>query len=610
MGKLGRIGITLASLCGLSTSAWALSPGDAVENFRLIDQKGVSHELYYLSDMKAVVLVAHGNACKASASAEKTLDALRQKYQGQGVEFLAIDSNLGDSREATDKQTTASGVGIPVLSDELQLIGESMNLAHNGEVFVVNPKNNWHLMYRGQVASGSNNYAADALAATLGGTDVKVAQTRVSGCDIAMPDDTKAARAAHAKISYEQTIAPMLADHCVSCHRDGGIAPWQMSNYQMVKGYSPMIREVLRTKRMPPWHADPHYGVFSNDRSLTTDQTKTLIYWIEAGAPHGDGPDPLTMVKKDWPVWKLGKPDLVVDLPTFEVPASGVIPYQMWTVENPLDHDVWVRAVDFLPGARSNLHHIIATIGGEMVPSSQGGAAPGSAAFDPSKLTPEERAKLMERIRKARGDSDGSLADYVPGAEPLQIPPESGILLRKGAKFGFQAHYTTNGKAATDVTRMGLYFMDAPPEYRYRAAVMANPTISIPANTKAHEEEASHTFDKEVLVYSLHPHAHFRGAAAEFTAVYPDGHETVLLNVPKYDFNWQTTYELKNPIILPAGTTVRYQMVYDNSTQNVANPDPNRVVPWGQQTWDEMLYGVIRFRYLTQDAAPRTASAN
>jgi hypothetical protein len=606
MNKLERCCVVLASLWGASTPALALSPGDAVENFRLIDQKGVSHELYYLSDMKAVVLVAHGNACKASESAEKALDALRQEYQGQGVEVLAIDSNLADTREAVAKQISDSGSGIPVLSDDLQLIGESMDLTHNAEVFVINPRNNWRLMYRGELASGSHHYAADALAATLNGSEVKVARTQIKGCDIVMPDQTKSARAAHARISYQKAIAPMLEQHCVSCHREGGIAPWQMSSYQMVKGYSPMIREVLRTKRMPPWHADPHYGVFSNDRSLTTEQAKTLVYWIEAGAPRGEGPDPLIDTKQDWPVWKLGPPDLVVELPKFEVPATGVIPYQMWTVENPLDHDVWVRAVDFLPGARSNLHHIIATIGGEVVPSGQGGAA-----FDPSKLTPEERAALIERIRKARGDSDGSLADYVPGAEPLQIPPESGILLKKGAKFGFQAHYTTNGKAATDVTKMGLYFMDAPPTYRYRAAIMANPNIRIPANTKTHEEEASHTFDKEVLIYSLHPHAHFRGAAAEFTAVYPDGRQSVLLNVPKYDFNWQTTYELKDPIILPAGTTVRYQMVYDNSAQNIANPDPNRTVPWGQQTWDEMLYGVIRFRYLTQDAAPtRTAQAN
>jgi hypothetical protein len=201
---------------------------------------------------------------------------------------------------------------------------------------------------------------------------------------------------------------------------------------------------------------------------------------------------------------------------------------------------------------------------------------------------------------------DGSLSNYVPGAEPLQIPPESGILLKKGAKFSFQAHYTPTGKASTDVTRMGLYFMKEPPAYRYRAAIFANPLLKIPANTKEHVEHATQTFDRDVLIYSLHPHSHFRGRAASFVAVYPDGREEMLLNVPKYDFNWQSTYELKTPKVLPAGTKVTYYTTFDNSTQNKANPDPNRVVPWGQQTWDEMLYGVIRLRYVDEpSAAPK-----
>jgi hypothetical protein len=577
MGDLKRIGFGLVVLCGLAAPALALNPGETIENFRLNDQKGQSHELYYLSDMKAVVLVAQGNGCAASRTAEKSVSALRAKYQSQGVEILAIDSNLKDTRESIAQEAQADGVEMPILNDELQLIGESLGFTHNGEVLVVNPQG-WKVVYRGAVNKGSNNYLADALDATLAGTPVQVTQSDASGCNLVLPEHER--NGAHAQISYEKTIAPMLVQHCVACHREGGIAPWQMSSYDMVRGFSPMIREVVRTKRMPPWHADPHYGVFSNDRSLTAEQTKLLVHWIEAGSPRGAGSDPLTQVKKDWPVWTLGKPDLVVNLPKFDVPATGVIPYQMWTVDNPLDHDVWVRAVDFLPGARSNLHHIIATIGGEMAPG-------------------EKR------------DTDGSLADYVPGSEALQIPPESGILLKKGAKFGFQAHYTVNGKEVSDVTQMGLYFMDKPPQYRYRAAIMANPRIKIPANTKAYTNDATYKFDREVLVYSLHPHAHFRGAAAEFTAVYPDGHEVVLLNVPRYEFNWQTTYELKDPIVLPAGTAVKYSMTYDNSTQNKANPDPNRVVPWGQQTWDEMLFGVIRFRYLTLDANPtRTAQAN
>jgi peroxiredoxin len=576
MGDLRQIGLSVAAFCCLCGSARALNPGEVVDNFRLIDQNGQSHELYYLSDMKAVVLMAAGNGCTASREAAKALSALRAKYQTQGVEFLAIDSNLADTPESIAKQAKAEGIEMPILTDSLQLIGESLGFSDNGEVLVVSPQN-WKVVYRGAHAKGSNDLVAAALDATLAGKEVKVAKTDASGCNIVMPERER--RGAHAQISYEKTIAPMLSEHCVACHRQGGIAPWQMSSYDMVRGFSPMIREVLRTKRMPPWHADPHYGVFSNDRSLTAEQTKTLVHWIEAGSPRGSGTDPLTLAKKDWPVWPLGTPDLVVNLPKFDVPATGVIPYQMWTVDNPLDHDVWVRAVDFLPGARSNLHHIIATIGGEMAPGQ-------------------------------KRDTDGSLADFVPGSEPLQIPPESGILLKKGAKFGFQAHYTVNGKEATDVTQMGLYFMDKPPQYRYRAAIMANPRIKIPANTKAYTNDATYKFDREVLVYSLHPHAHFRGAAAEFVAQYPDGHEAVLLNVPKYEFNWQTTYELKTPIVLPAGTEVKYSMTYDNSTQNKANPDPNREVPWGQQTWDEMLFGVIRFRYLTSDANPtRTAQA-
>ena len=573
MTDFRQFGLGVAALCCMSGSAGALSPGDVVDDFRLNDQNGQTHELYYLSDMKAVVMLAAGNGCAASRTAAKTLDGLRARYQASGVEFLAIDSNLKDTPDSIAKEVKADGIGLAVLTDELQLIGESLGFVRNGEVLIVNPQN-WKVIYRGAAEKGGNHYVAAALDAALAGAPVKVDHTDAAGCDIVMPERER--RSAHARISYEKVIAPMLSAHCVACHRDGGIAPWQMSSYDMVRGFSPMIREVVRTKRMPPWHADPHYGVFSNDRSLTADETKALVHWIEAGSPRGGGSDPLTQVKKDWPVWPLGTPDLVVNLPKFEVPATGVIPYQMWTVDNPLDHDVWVRAVDFLPGARSNLHHIIATIGGEMAGQKR--------------------------------DTDGSLADFVPGSEPLQIPPESGILLRKGAKFGFQAHYTVNGKPTSDVTQMGLYFMDKPPQYRYRAAIMANPRIKIPANTKSYTNDAVYKFDREVLVYSLHPHAHFRGAAAEFVAQYPDGREEVLLNVPRYEFNWQTTYELKTPIVLPAGTAVKYSMTYDNSTQNKANPDANRVVPWGQQTWDEMLFGVIRFRYLTLDANPVTTA--
>jgi peroxiredoxin len=563
-----RAWLSVAALGLVSAQVLALSPGDTVDNFRLIDDKGESHELYYLSDMKAVVLLAQGNGCKASNEAAAALESLRAKYQPQGVEFLLINSNLDNTREAIAKEAAQAGINAPILVDEMQLIGESLGLKNNGEVLVINPQG-WKVAYHGASTAGASNYVGDALDAVLSGAAVKTAETKASGCAIRMPERDK--HSAHAKISYEKTIAPMLIDKCVTCHRTGGIGPWQMTSYDMVRGFAPMIREVLRTERMPPWHADPHYTAFSNDRSLSKEQAKTLVHWIEAGAPRGAGKDPRAELKQTWPVWQLGEPDLVVEMPAFTVPASGVVPYQMIKVTNPLDHDVWVRAIDFLPGQRTVLHHIVATVGGEQ-----------------------------------RGGT--SLNNYVPGAEPLQMPVDNGILLQKGTTFHFQMHYTPTGKELTDVSRMGLYFMKETPKYSYRSGIFINPRLKIPANTKAHTETATQTFPRDVLMYSLHPHSHFRGRSASFVAHYPDGREEMLLSVPRYDFNWQSTYELTTPKVLPAGTKVVYTTVFDNSVQNKANPDPNRVVPWGEQTWDEMVFGVIRYRYLDEDAVVAAAA--
>jgi peroxiredoxin len=564
MKSVLRSGVSLAAVaaCGfaLANAASAASADSAtrVDNFRLNDDRGATHELYYLSDMKAVVLFAQGNACAAANSSAASLKALRDQYKSQGVVVLGINSNLNESREAIVKATADAGIDMPILTDDTQLIGESLGLTKNGEVLVINPAT-WELAYRGNVEQ-----AGDAVSAVVGGQAVKAAQTPVTGCAIAMPERAK--RATHANISYTKTIAPILEDKCVACHRDGGIGPWAMSSYELVRGFAPMIREVVRTQRMPPWHADPHYQAFSNDRSLTKEQAKTLVHWIEAGAPRGAGADPLLSQKKTWSEWSLGTPDLIVKTPPFKVPATGVVPYQNVSVENPLDHDVWIRAVDYVPGARSVLHHVIASAG-----SGRFGGA--------------------------------SLNNYVPGAGPLIIPDDNGIFLPKGAKFQFQMHFTTNGKEATDVTQFGMYFMKDPPKYNYRALIFAQPGLRIPAGAKEHTEKASQTLKKDSLVFSTHPHSHFRGKSAKFVAYLPDGSQQVLLNVPRYDFNWQTTYEMKEPVMLPAGTRIEYTTVFDNSSQNKANPDPTREIRWGEQTTEEMVFGVVRYRQLVEDGS-------
>jgi peroxiredoxin len=553
-------------LLSLPLSSFALAPGETVDNFRLTDHQGTTHELYYLSDMKAVVLLAQGNGCDVSRQAAASLQSLQAKYESQGVKFLAIDSNLPDSLEKVGKEAEQAGIKLPILLDTTQLVGESLGLAHNGEVLVLDPKG-WKLAYRGAVEAKGATPVVDAIDSLLADKPVKTASTAATGCAISMPERDK--RAAHAKISYEKEIAPILMDKCVACHREGGIGPWQMSSYDMIRGFSPMIREVVRTQRMPPWHADPHYGVWSNDRGLSEEQRKTLVHWIEAGSPRGKGADPLLSQRKDWPKWKLGEPDLVIDLPPFTTPATGVIPYQMVKVQNPLDHDVWIRAVDYLPGQRAVLHHIVTTAGGE------------------------QRGSI-------------ALHNYVPGAEPLEVPADNGILLPAKSTIHFQMHYTPNGQVLTDVTKMGLYFLKEPPKYNFRTLIFINVKLKIPAGEKEHKEVAERTFDQDSILYSLHPHAHFRGKAASFVAKYPDGREEMLLNIPVYDFNWQATYDLSKPIAVPKGTKIVYTQWFDNSSQNKANPDPNRTVTWGEQTWDEMVFGVARYRTVKEDGVPKT----
>ena len=542
----------------LSLPAWALDPNDRVENFELLDHNGSSHELYYLSDAKAVVLMSVQNGCPALKQAIPEFQALKSLYGDKGVAFLLIDSSLSDDRDSIAMEAESLGIETPILLDDTQIIGESLGIMNSAEVFVINT-NNWKLAYRG--ATDEARAAIDAL--------------MTSACKIEFAERDR--KAEHAQISYSETIAPMLIDNCLACHHEGGIGPWAMTSYDMIRGFSPMIREVIRTKRMPPWHADPAHGDFLNDRSLTNKEIQTLVHWIEAGSPRGDGPDRLADFDHNWPEWGMNaEPDLVIEIPGYEVPAAGVVDYQYPTVTNPLDHDVWVRATEIIPGDRQALHHVITRF-----------------------YIPDPDASDKRRRFGRRG---GGLGGYVPGAVVRQYPEDVGTLLPAGATIRFQMHYTPYGKATTDNSRLGLYFYDEPPTHKLSGTVLMNTKFRIPPHAKAHKESKSQILDRDVLVFSMLPHSHYRGKASDFIAYHPDGTKEILLSVPAYDFNWQTSYVLREPKLLKAGTKIVHSTTWDNSSQNTANPDPSREVPWGQQSWDEMLFGSVTFRYADEKA--------
>ena len=552
-----------------ATTGFALDEGSRVENFRLMDHQGASHELHYFADAPAIVLMTHSTSCSTMPQSLQSLTSMQTQFSPAGAEFMLINSDLRDRR--TTVASSVADADLPILLDPTQIIGESLGADTAGETLVVNPRD-WTLAYRGDVTG-----AAQAVAQLVAGDEVSVDSQPVASADCAVDFPELARRAEHKNISYAKTIAPMLNDNCVSCHREGGIGPWAMSDYNMVRGFSLMIREVVRTQRMPPWHADPHVGEFSNDRSLSDDEIRTLVHWVEAGAPRGEGADLLAENSQSWPIWAMGEPDVIIDIPPEDVPASGVVDYKYKMVTNPLDKDVWVKAAEIIPGDRSVLHHVITSFG-EL----------------------ETEGRRAGRLKRGTG---GGLGGYVPGAEGKPFPDDTGILLPAGATIEFQMHYTPAGLATTDSSRMGLYLHEEPPEHKLDNMVLLNPRILIPAGAPNHSEVMVRTFDQDVLVYSLLPHAHYRGKASEFVAHLPDGTQETLLSVPRYDFNWQTNYDLKEPRFLPAGTKMVHRTWWDNSARNPANPDATRDVPWGQQSWDEMLFGSVRYRVVEADAA-------
>ena len=568
--RLCRLGFVLVLAWG------GLAWGASVDNFTLLDHRGEAHELHYHSDAEAVVLVVQGNGCPVVRNALPDLREVRERYAGAGVVFLMINSNLQDTRESVQAEAEEWGIDLPILIDETQLVGESLRLTRTAEALVIDP-DGWQLVYRGpindrlsyerQLAEAKTHYLADAIDALRAGTEPQVAQQDAIGCLINFPERDNPA---HEQISYVETIVPILEQNCVSCHRPEGIGPWAMTSYEMVRGFAPMMREVLRTKRMPPWHADPHVGEWRDDAGISNEERTTLVHWIEAGAPRGEGEDPLPGIAvAPASQWPLGEPDLVIELPPYEVPASGVVDYQFPTVANPLDRDVWVRAMDVLPGSTEVVHHVL--------------------------------VGLIDGDSNRRGGVfDDYLGGYAPGVRPVELPEGTGMFLPKDDHFLAQVHYTPYGKAVTDVTRIGIYLRDERPDTFFRQGVVMNPTIAIPPNAKRHEQRAYQEFPADALLYDVLPHSHYRGRSSTFSLVYPDGREELLLSVPNYDFNWQRGYAFVEPKPVPAGSRLVHTTVYDNSAQNLGNPDPAKLVRWGLQSWDEMLYGAFSFVWVDE----------
>lgn len=541
---------------------------EAIQDFTLLDHKGKSHQLFNYSDARAIVIMIQGNGCPVVRNSLKDFSDLAEQYKKSNIQFFMLNSNLQDDRDAVAKEAGAWDITVPVLIDEYQIVGRDLGLSRTAEILIIDPRER-QIVYRGplhdrvsyerQSNKPDVHYTQLALDALLAGNPIPKALAPVKGCLINFPKFEK-------NVSYQSDIAPMLIEHCVACHQDGGIAPWAMNSHAMVQGFAPMIKEVIRTRRMPPYDADPHIGKWQQNPLLDKDQLRQLLAWIENGAIKEGELDPLKEYKSTVNEWAFGKPDLIVEIPAFEIPATGILEYRYAQVENPYDRDVWLVGTAIQPGDPLALHHLKVGVA--------------TADF---------------------GNGEGMTEDYLmvwaPGTNVGYMPEGTGVLLPKNSRFLFEMHYTAYGKASVDQSSLGLYFLDKPPAKTMRFGEVADVFLKIPPYRRSYADKSYTVFDHDATIYMLAPHAHFRGKSFKFVYRYPNGEEELALSVPTYDFNWQRGYYYQQPKKVPAGTMLVVSAEFDNSIFNEANPDPTSTVTWGAQSEDEMLLGAFTFSW-------------
>ena len=549
--------------------------GDTVDDFTARDVLGSAFSLSGVDREKIAVLVFVGVDCPLAKLYAPRLVELARIYQPQGVLFLGVDANRQDAMTQIAAYARRHAINFPILKDLRQSIADRVGVTRTPQVIVLDRARK--LRYRGRVDDqfgfGPSNRAANyrkskpvrndlqsALDSVLAGKPVAVPETEVAGCLIGRDREPSA----HSAVTYTKDVAPILNSRCVCCHRPNQIGPFAFTSYQECVGWADMIAEVTELNRMPPWHADPKYGSFSNDARLSDEEKRILAKWAAAGAPEGD-PRDLPALPKFAEGWTIPEPDELLYMSTqpYDVPATGVVPYKFFVVDPGWKTDRWMSAIEPRPGNPAVVHHILVFV----VPPNSG------------------KPDLL------RAD-DCHLAAYVPGMQSYQLDPGFARFVPAGSLFVFNVHYTPNGSPQQDRSYMGVKFAD--PESVGREAIIScafNSSFHIPPRDANFEVRSQYVFQHDSLLLTLLPHMHYRGKDFLYELAYPDGRQETLLSVPHYDFGWQLVYRLKAPKQIPRGSVLTCVAHFDNSASNLNNPNPDAEVGWGQQTFDEMMNG-------------------
>ncbi|MBN8457251.1 MAG: EF-hand domain-containing protein [Verrucomicrobia bacterium] len=558
-----------------------LKPGDAGIGRMIPDAKfttldGTARNLADMQGRKALVIAMTSATCPVSKRYLPSLAVLAKEFAAQHIGLLLVNPFVSETTDEIKAQLAAAGLRTDYVHDTDKKLAAALQARTTTEVFLLDTRRT--LLYRGalddqyginyNLDAPRHPYLRDAIAAFLQSETPPVQATVAPGCELDLED---APKTANTGVTYHRDVARILQQNCVQCHRDGGIAPFALDDIEEVTDRAKVIRRVVTEGTMPPWFAAPEKDAaasrWANDISLSARDKADLLAWIESkDRPLGDAAE--APAKRVYPEeWNIGQPDLIVPLSrAYDIKATGFMPYQLDVVETTLTEDRWVTAYEILPSARDVVHHVIVQV-----------HEPGTA------------------VRNVGEGAGGYWAVYVPGNGSCVYPPGFARKLPAGARISFQIHYTPSGEAKTERLRLGLVFAKTAPRYEVRTVGVANRRIAIPPGAAHHVETQTQRVPFDMPVTSFMAHMHMRGKAFRYEVTHPDGKTETLLDIPRYDFNWQMRYDLKQPKLLPRGSTVKVTAVYDNSSANRANPDPTRLVKWGPQTVDEMMIGYLEY---------------
>lgn len=557
----------VVACCFPSLNAGQLRAEERVELSQLT-LRATDGEAISLPESEFTVLCFLGTECPLAKLYAGRLQELADRFAKHGVAFLGVNSNLQDSPAEIDGYVRRHKLRFPMAKDADQSVAAALSAERTPQVFLLNSVG--EVLYRGRIddqyepgisrKAPTEHHLADVLAAATSGQKIAVARTTPVGCLITriQKADSDQTGEPSSAVTFNRDIAPILNRHCVECHRQDEIAPMALTDYHEVVGWGQMILEVIDQKRMPPWHADPAVGHFLGARTFPAEGRNTIEQWINSGMPEGAADD-----LPDSPQWAGGwhfadSPDEEFEMPrSFAVPSEGTVEYQYFVVDPSWKEDVWVRAAQVLPGDASVVHHCIVFV----------------RPPDGSGLT-----------------GTGWLGAYVPGQRTFELPPGHARQIPAGSKFVFQMHYTPNGHATNDRSKLGIWKLDQK-EVTHRVAtqIAIEHRFEIPPNTSDHKVTMNFSgFPKQSKMLGLTPHMHLRGKAFRAAAEFDNGKRQPLLNVPAYDFNWQHWYAFHQPVSLDNVSSLKFEVTFDNSHGNPTNPNPKEYVSWGDQTWEEM----------------------